>query len=481
MRTRSRFALLLAGGLCLPAPTPLSAQSAGTGARLQLTSSSEEAKAAFRAALFEVQIGATTDGRTKIAAAAAADPQFGLARAYQTLLSPNMSAEEREMAITPVLATMRSASRGEVLLATYWREVAAGRGPEALPILDTLVRLVPGDPDVAYIHLLAQSAGKTPTEQAANHRRFLESFPQHTPAYNQAAYVFWRAGDGDRALSAVQALVAGAPKHWNAHDTYADILILLRKPTEALEHVQHEIELLPTFPYAFSKRGMIRLMTNDVRRARGDFAEGLAAATTPTQRFDMMQWNAVSYLYERDVAGAIRALGAIAEAAQQSTSPAAPAARMLAHDRAAVIEAYLGVKSVVPDHLAQAAALVPHPPASHYLHAAIAYSRIGEKQQAHDALAQYRTLLPNSPAIPTLLALLALNANDVASAETELSRSTSVDLLTKAVRADLVKRYGNNRGTAPTREEILASSIKLDGGQQIDPLSLAGRLHAEKM
>jgi len=75
----------------------------------------------------------------------------------------------------------------------------------------------------------------------------------------------------------------------------------------------------------------------------------------------------------------------------------------------------------------------------------------------------------------------ALNANDVASAETELSRSTSVDLLTKAVRADLVKRYGNNRGTAPTREEILASSIKMDGGQQIDPLSLAGRLHAEKM
>jgi len=189
----------------------------------------------------------------------------------------------------------------------------------------------------------------------------------------------------------------------------------------------------------------------------------------------------MSYLYERDAAGALRALASIAEITRASASPSAAGPRLLAHDRAAVIEAYLGTRSAVPDHLAQAAGVVAHPPASHYLDAAIAYSRIGEKQQAHNALGEYRKLLPESPIIPTLLALLAVNDNDVSTAETALSRSTSNDLLTKAVRADILKRYGNAKGAAAIREEILASSLKMDGRQQIDPLALAGRLHVEKM
>jgi predicted Zn-dependent protease len=392
-----------------------------------------------------------------------------------------MSEAEREVAIAPMLAAMRSASKEEVLLATYWREAAAGRGAEAMPILDTLARLVPGDADVAYLHLLTQNVGKTSAEQAVNFGRFLEWFPQHTAANNEAAYVFWRAGDTRDALTAAQSLVKSAPNHPTAHATFADILMLTHKPKEALDQVGKELELSPTSPYAFSKRGMVRLMMDDIRRARADFADGLAVATTGTQRFDMMHWNAMSYLWERDAAGALRALAAIALAAKESPALPAAAARRRAHHRAAVIEAYLGTRTAVPDHLVLASGVAAHPPASHYLDAAIAYSRIGENQQAHDALGQYKALLPDSPVIPTLLALLALNANDIPTAETALARTTSTDLLTKAVRADLLKRYGNNKDANAIRDRILISSIKEDNGHQVDPLALAGRLHAMKM
>jgi hypothetical protein len=146
-------------------------------ARLTLTTSSEPAKAAFRDALLQSHNVSPDEARARIAAAVTADPTFGLAKVYQTVVALGLNAAAREKAIGEAMSSMGSASVPEVLLALYWRETAAGRGPASLPILETVLSLVPGDEQVAYLQLGPRNAGKPAAEQVSTFRAFIQKHP----------------------------------------------------------------------------------------------------------------------------------------------------------------------------------------------------------------------------------------------------------------------------------------------------------------
>src|SRR4030095_7261940 len=119
-------------------------ESAAPPARLELRGSSEQAKMLFREAIFEQQnVGGATRIRRAIDSAVKLSPQLTLARVYQAFTGPG-TGEVRAQAITDLMSTMSSAPPAELLLALYWREVAAGRGPAAVPVLRSLTELVPG-------------------------------------------------------------------------------------------------------------------------------------------------------------------------------------------------------------------------------------------------------------------------------------------------------------------------------------------------
>jgi len=112
----------------------------------------------------------------------------------------------------------------------------------------------------------------------------------------------------------------------------------------------------------------------------------------------------------------------------------------IGRERMGVMEAFLGDRSRVRVHLAVAGA------ASGVVHALNAY--------------------------------VALQAKDLVSVERQLELAPPNLLLAKAIRADLLIRKGQKKKGADLRQEVLASSIKLDGAPQVDYLKLIARLHA---
>lgn len=479
MLLRTRSVWLLGTALLATIPAPVLAQAADT--RLQLTTTTEPAKTALRSALYEAQNVRPEQARTHLEAALAADPQFGLARVYQTVLATGMTPAGREAAIAQNLGAMGSATPAEVLLALYWRETAAGRGPAARSILKAASDLVPGDPEIAYIYLNTQQAGKSATEQSAALRQFLQRFPTHAAAHNQLAYTLWRAGDPDGALAAVQQYAKHAPEHPNAHDSYADILLLMRRGEEAIPHVQREIELDPDFPGAHTKLGTIYLTMGNVREARAHFTTAAGKSATPADRIEVAYWQAATHVYERNARAAQQEITRVMEIARTEDMAGALA---LAHDRAALIDAYLGNGKAVPAHLvaAEKAASNPNQKATYQAHAAIALSRIGKTQEARAAASQFAASTDaDANVVNSLNALIALDSKDYGAAEAALAKLTEPDVLTKALRAELMLRTGRKAEGQALRQEVLTSSVKVDGNSPVDFIALLGRMRADKL
>ena len=473
---QTRAAWLLGAALLLPVPAALHAQDKA----LAPTSASEQAKTAFRAAIYESQNLNPAVARAQIAAAASADPKFGLAQVYQTVIAQGLTAAEREARIAPVLGAMGNATPAEVLLALYWRETAAGRGAAAAPILAAASALVPDDPEIAYAYANTTQVGKPATEQAVLLRKFLERFPNHAAAHNQLAYTLWRAGDREGALAAVQQYAKHAPDHPNAHDSYADILLLLGRNEEAIPHVQREIELAPDWVVAHSKLGTIQLTRGNIKEARGHFVTALAKSTTPGERIESMHWQAATHVYARDARGAVQQLMRIVETAREANMTGAVA---LAYDRAAVIDAYMGNRNAVATHLnaASAAATNAAQKATYQAHSAIALSRIGKAAEARAAVTEFAAGNPDAEVLASLEALLALDRKDYAAAETALGKVAAIDPLAKALRAELMMRTGRKPDGQALRQEVLKASVKVDGNAPVDFIALLGRMRVEAL
>lgn len=481
MRCHTRSSLLAAVLLTLPltpaeAQRPVANMPAAAAARLEPTTSTEQARSAFRAALMEAQNINAAGARTQIAAAVSADPQFGLAHAYQAFLAAG-NAAERERGISTAIAEMRGAAAPELLLALYWRETAGGRTAVARQLLDILAPLVPGDPEIAYMHVTA-NLSTVPAERAEGYRRLLERFPQHAAAQNSAAYAFWAAGDRNGALSAAAEYMRLLPQHHNAHDTYADILLLLHRAQDADLHVGRALEITPGLPVGIMKRGTIRLMLNDPAGARVHFAAGRDAAGTFADRAGFLTWHAVSHLYTNQPGAAIHELEQIAKDAQAANNAAMVAG---AHEWAGVVEAYIGDPRAVAAHFAAAATAVEQPTAAHFIAKALALARAGDPAQAREALNQLTQRAPSNANIPLVNAIFALDARNLSDAEALLAQMASTNLLANASRAELQMRRGQRREAVALRDEVLASSIKQDGNPGVDLLKLVARLRVAQL
>lgn len=477
MSHQPRAAWLLATSLFLAPLTVLPGQASGT--QLQLTSASEPAKRAFRAAMVESQNVAPDRARMQVATAVREDPAFGLAQVYQTLLTTGMTGEERAARIGQKLGSMGTATPAELLLALYWREVAAGRGVAAVPILQTLSSMVPNDPEIAYILDGTQRVGLSAADQVGKLRRFVARFPAHGAAYNQLGYSLWNLGDSQGALAAMEQQMKVSPDHPNAHDSYADILILLGRGAEAVPHVQREIAIDSAFGGALTKLGGIYLAMGNLPGARVQFDKAVSVATNPAARLEAMGWQVAYHVYARDARAAVQELSRMVTVAKDAKLAGAVAT---AHNRAAVVEAYMGDRKTVAMHLGAgeaAAVTVPQKAGSH-LHAAIALSRAGKREEARAAAMRFAAAAPNNAGTNEtnrlLDGVLALDGKDYKAAETAIGGMTGKDPLTKALRAELLMRTGRKAEGQTLQREVLAASVKQNSNSPMEFLWLLARM-----
>lgn len=157
-----------------------------------------------------------------------------------------------------------------------------------------------------------------------------------------------------------------------------------------------------------------------------------------------------------------------------------PGAVVTAHNRAAVVEAYVGDKRTVAMHLGavEAAAVNAGQKAGYHFHSAIALSRAGKPVEERAAAAQFASAVPSSPLHRTLDGILALDAKDYQAAETAIGGMEGKGPLSNALRAELLMRTARKTDGQALPREVLAASLKVESNAQVDFLSLIARLRA---
>lgn len=481
----SRWALsAILSGIVTQAAAGQSPSAPPVAAPLALTSTSETARREFRRMLAEIFNLRPVKARQHGLNAVAADPAFGLPRIHlaRATVSPELSVAARLEEASRGLALLSTASAPEVLLGLYARETIAARTAAALPILQAAAQMAPGDPDVDYMLLVAERPGKSVVEVVARNRAFIAKYPDFAGIYNGHAYSLQSSGDPAGALAAARRQVELLPDHANAHDTWADILLLQGHVDEAWGHTEASLRLDSTYANAYTKQGTIALIRGQHEPARASFRRAAEVAGTAPARVQARYWIASSYLYQHDVASSLRELVA---AENEATTGNAPVQQRAApHLWMAVIEAMVGDKGTVQAHLAKAAEIAPANALNQTLYATLAYAAVG-KATAAAALANARAYRQaagaNSAFAHTLDAAASLASGDTAGAERALAGSSPNDLLAKTLRAEVLKAKGQTADARALRDEVLRSAIKLDANGPVDFAKLVARLRAEKL
>jgi tetratricopeptide (TPR) repeat protein len=466
--------------------TPLAAlaqqQTGAPAGRLEVTTASETARAEYHQLVvefFNLHYGAA---RTHAEKALAADPNLGLATVFlaRPAVSPELSVAERDAQIARGIAALANASAPELLYALYMREVVAGRTQSAQQVLKAVGALAPNDANIQYLQYVAQrGTAATPADVVRMDKEFLARFPNYGPLYNIHAYTLFTSGDRPAAYEAIQQYVRLAPDQPNAHDTWADLLILDGRFDEALAHIQTSMKLDSTWAGGALKIGAIKLRTTTPDEARTWFARARDMSPSAAGKIEPHYWVATSYFLSHDAKSALRELSAIGDEVAAAKLPAATAA--LVHQRMAFVEATIGNKQNVAPHLAKGAEIGGANTANQTAHAVIAYAAIGDAAGAQTNAELFAKAAPTNQFQHTLNALAAITAKDYAKAEAELAQSGPQDLLAQELRAEVLKQQGKTAEARIIREQVLKRVVKADGSPAVDDTKVAARLRAEKI
>lgn len=295
-----KAAAILAGSLlllCSTAWTQTPEKGAPRG--LATTTSSEAARAAFRAALDEVYNFAGTrrvDNRLK--AIVSADPNFALGRAYYGAYTSTFSQADRLRELDQALKDAVGATPAELLFVAALREWRAGRADVARDLLDVAHKQAPDDPNLLFVRMTI-----TPDDRDAIRigERAVTRFPDFAPPYNLLAYRLQNVGRHDDALKMVRKYVDLVPDHPNPYDSYAEILALQNKLAESDAQYLRVLEIDPSFDIAHDGLAENAARRGNFDGARRHLAASLELAPTPARKAAVERAMAVTYALEKKV------------------------------------------------------------------------------------------------------------------------------------------------------------------------------------
>ena len=317
MPNPSTRAALLSASCTFLLVTAAVAQEKASPLILVPTTTSVEAKAALVAALDEVtNIGGARRTNGKLAAVLAADPNFGLGRAWYAAWTSNFTPAERDSHFARALrdASANHATTAELLFISALRESRAGRNAIARDLLDVVLQLVPDDADVTWARLLI-AADDEETRRLGE--AGIKRFPEYAPIYNILAYQLNTDGQTEAALRIVERYVALVPTHPNPEDSYAEILQLNNLLDDADAHYIKALEKDPQFDEALVGRAEIAVLRGDFAAARPYLQQAIVMAATPERRQLLGRNLAATFLYEGKLKEARTAVNSVVDVAER--------------------------------------------------------------------------------------------------------------------------------------------------------------------
>lgn len=161
-----------------------------------------------------------------------------------------------------------------------------GRAPEAVPALESAVRLLPSLTkariDLAAAYLACNRPADSSAQLAEALRRDPASAPEIYESFGSVLLKYQR--DADLA-TVLRAALAVQPQSAQLHNNYGVILTKLERDSEATLHLQEALRLKPEYPNALISLGQLALKAQNPSEARAYFERALRAdPTNPAAR-----------------------------------------------------------------------------------------------------------------------------------------------------------------------------------------------------
>lgn len=277
---------------------------AGSPPKVQITTSSEEARSAYLEGRSLLERLRPADARPLFEQAVAADPSFALAHLGVANTAPTnqefFEAAGRAAELAP------TASEGERLQVEAFMAGVNGEPEKQLILLAELEELFPDDERVqqqlgTYYFFTRQDY----VAAVGHFERAIAIEPGFSPAYNLLGYSRRFLGDFDGAEEAFRRYTELIDSEPNPYDSYAELLMKMGRFDESIANYRKALEIDPSFVNAYAGIASDLMFEGRSEEARAVLDELRAIAANDGQRRLACTWAAVSYLHEGDYDGAL--------------------------------------------------------------------------------------------------------------------------------------------------------------------------------
>ena len=443
--------------------------------RLRVTTTNEEASRQFWAGLTDARNIFFSRATTHFDRAATLDGTFGLARVMRGWAAPDLTKDERKAEVDRGIATMSSASTGEMVTALAFREFVAGNRRQARELFGTASELLPGDPNIAFFSAFAQVG---PADAIPALRSVIERFPDDAPTYNILAYNLWQTGDRAGAFTAVRKYVELAPDQPNSHDSYGELLQWEGRFTDAMAHYARAAQLDSTFTEAYLGSAEVLQLSGRGPEARRQIQQAIARSTSKATSVGYTRDLARSFLMDGLVKEGMDQFAIALRDAQALNRPALIAA---IHRDLAFTDAQSGRGTTIAAHLASAAEARGTDDPMQVEMTAATYTVGGDINAARQAIQKFAALAQpdnyNATRASIMRAIIALRENKPKEALSQLTGAPLDDPWVRTLTAECYVAAGNLADARVLKNQVV-NDPQLNFS---DGYNVAARIRAAKI
>jgi len=435
--------------------TNVVAQEAYEKAVLQVTTESEEAKAHFWKGVFDADNVFFSRAAMHFEQAIALDENFAMARFMHARFVAGLILAQRQEKMAEALASLTTASTGELLLATAIREQFDGNTSEARALYEAASNMMPDDPHIAFYAAGITGAGGS-TERVAALQRVTDKFPDYAAAANILAYQLWNAGDEAGAREAVKKYMTLVPEHPNSHDSYAELFQFSGMFSTAIAHYGVAIRLDETYFAGYTGMAEAYALAGEPSKAREMLDQAKAVATTSVGKNNLIRAEANTYFLEGNMKKGIEILKA---AASQFEADENSGLAAQAHRELAMAEAIQGNRDRVQDHLDKALEF-QDVNAGHHAASALAHGLSGDSKATEKSARAFEEAVSSgtNTFVHTLNGLSLLVGGKAQEAEAELILTGLQDPWSNAIMAWCQKEMGHEAEAEGFERSVLADN-----------------------
>jgi len=221
----------------------------GAGAKVPVTTKSEEARKLYDEGLALFDQLRFHDARQKFQQAAAKDPDFAMAHYQLALTSP--SNKEAVAHTKQAVALAGNASEGERLAILSLQASVNADPAKSLEYAKEAVAKYPGD-ERARLTLAFSYSGRQDNEKAIEElNKAIEINPNFSPAYNSLGYAYRPLNKNAEAEQAFKKYIELVPSDPNPYDSYAELLMKTGRFDESIAQYRKALSIDPHFTNSY--------------------------------------------------------------------------------------------------------------------------------------------------------------------------------------------------------------------------------------